>query len=249
MEGSSTPILTIANVSKAFGGTEVLRDVRFDVARGEILGVIGPNGAGKTTLFNIVSGFLKADGGTVEYSGSGITRLRSYAVARRGIGRTFQSVKPFTEMPTLDNVLTPALIRHHRHQDALAAAWEALEEVQLGDRAAVPVESLTTGELRRLELARAMAGGAELLLLDEFLGGLGGQDAEILLDCLRRWRARGGSVLAIEHTMRSMIGLVDRFVVLNYGVVIAQGTSDEIVADRGVIEAYLGDRWAAHAQG
>jgi ABC-type branched-subunit amino acid transport system ATPase component len=240
-------VLEIVDVSKAFGGTKVLQNVTIRVARGEILGVIGPNGAGKTTLFNIVNGFLKADEGTIVLAGRNMTNARPSSLAKAGLGRTFQTVRLFTGMSALENVLVAALTHHTGHSQALRAAWQAIGEVRLTDRCANIVTELTTGELRRLELARAMAtvGADGVLLLDEFLGGLTRADSVILLAALQRWRARGGTIVAIEHTMRAMAGFVDRFVVLNFGEVIAEGTPDEIWRNREVVRAYLGEKWVA----
>jgi len=249
VEGAG-PILTVSAISKAFGGTKVLRTVQFEVGAGEILGVIGPNGAGKTTLFNIINGFLRADAGTITLGGLApreVSGARPFAVARAGLGRTFQTVRLFSTMTVLENVLVPALVRSRDPHRAAEAAWTVLGETGLEGRAHAPVGGLSTGELRRLELARAIAtaGPGGLLLLDEFLGGLTATDGAVLLATLRRWRERGGSVLAIEHTMRAMAGFVDRFVVLNFGEVIADGTPDEIWANRDVVKAYLGDKWVA----
>ena len=243
--GAAT-ILEISGLAKAFGGTKVLIGVTMQVRRGEILGVIGPNGAGKTTLFNVVNGFLRPDGGTVRLGGIDITRAKPSAIARAGLGRTFQTARVFTNMTTIDNVLVAAYGRHPAGA-ALDVAWTALHEVGLDRQAHVPVDRLTTGALRRLELARAMAtaGAGGLLLLDEFLGGLNHADGAVLLAALRRWRAGGGSVLAIEHTMRAMADFVDRFVVLNFGEVIADGLPEEIWRDREVVKAYLGEKWVA----
>ena len=240
-------ILAVSGICKAFGGTEVLRRVSFTMARGEILGVIGPNGAGKTTLFNIVNGFLRADAGSVRLDERDVTAARPFAVARAGMGRTFQTARLFTTMTVIENVLVPALVRQPDARTATEAAWAALAETGLSARGHAMVAGLTTGELRRLELARAMAtaGPGGLLLLDEFLGGLTTADGAVLLSALRRWRERGGSVLAIEHTMRAMAGFVDRFVVLNFGEVIAEGTPEEIWANKTVVKAYLGDKWVA----
>lgn len=247
---AAVPILTVSAISKSFGGTKVLQAVQFEVGAGEILGVIGPNGAGKTTLFNIVNGFLRADAGMITLGGPGsrdISGARPFAVARAGLGRTFQNVRLFSTMTVLENVLVPALVRSRDPHRAAAAAWAALGETGLEARAHAPVGGLSTGELRRLELARAMAtaGPGGLLLLDEFLGGLTATDGAVLLAALRRWRDLGGSVLAIEHTMRAMAGFVDRFVVLNFGEVIADGTPEQIWANRDVVRAYLGDKWVA----
>jgi ABC-type branched-subunit amino acid transport system ATPase component/ABC-type branched-subunit amino acid transport system permease subunit len=240
-------ILEINGITKAFGGTRVLLGVTMQVACGEILGVIGPNGAGKTTLFNVVNGFVRPDAGEIRLGGRDITRAKPSMVARAGLGRTFQTVRVFSNMSALENVHVAALTRHRLRSQALEAAWTALGEVGLEERAHVPVDGLTTGELRRLELARAMAtaGTDGLLLLDEFLGGLTSADGAVLLAALRRWRDRGGSVVAIEHTMRAMAGFVDRFVVLNFGEVIAEGLPEEIWRNREVVKAYLGEKWVA----
>ena len=241
------PILEVHDVSKAFGGTRVLVDVSFQVERGEILGVIGPNGAGKTTLFNIINGFLKSDAGRIRLSGQDVTLLRPSLIAQAGIGRTFQTARVFTNMSVIENVMVPAAVRCAHHAEAHDSAVHCLAEVGLSEQAHLPVDGLTTGELRRLELARAMAtaGPRGLLLLDEFLGGLNAADSGVLLASLRRYRAGGGSVLAIEHTMRAMAGFVDRFVVLDFGKVIAQGLPEEIWRNREVVKAYLGDKWVA----
>jgi ABC-type branched-subunit amino acid transport system ATPase component/ABC-type branched-subunit amino acid transport system permease subunit len=241
-------ILSIEHIRKSFGGTKVLEDVDFAIHQHEIVGVIGPNGAGKTTLFNLINGFLTPDSGQAVLQGKTISGLRPHRIARLGVGRTFQTARPFSGLTVAENVLVPASIRYPTMAAATTATFAALDDVGLLDRAEDRMSELTNGELRRLEFARAVAGAPELLLLDEFLGGLSGADADVLLDAIRRWVGRGGSVLAIEHTMRSMIGFVDRFVVLNFGQVIANGTGAEISADPQVIEAYLGEKWASHAR-
>jgi len=241
------PILTIAQIAKAFGGTKVLHDVTMQVASREIVGIIGPNGAGKTTLFNIISGFVKPDAGSMQLHGTKTNDLRPSAIAALGLGRTFQTVRLFSGMTAIENVLVGALASCADREAASRVAWSAIEEVGLAGRALRKVDGLTTGELRRLELARAMAiaGQGGLLLLDEFLGGLTKEDSAALLEALIRWRKNGGSVLAIEHTMRAMADFVDRFVVLNFGKVIAQGSPEEILKNQDVIKAYLGDKWGA----
>jgi len=241
------PILEIVDISKAFGGTKVLQNVTIRVPRAEILGVIGPNGAGKTTLFNIVNGFLKPDKGGIVLSGRTMTNARPSSFAKAGLGRTFQTVRLFAGMSALENVLVAALTHHSAHGEALRAAWQAIGEVRLSDRGTTLVTELTTGELRRLELARAIATVRPdgVLLLDEVLGGLTRADSVILLAALQRWRAGGGTIVAIEHTMRAMARFVDRFVVLNFGEVIAEGSPDEIWRNREVVRAYLGEKWVA----
>ena len=241
------PILAITDIRKSFGGTRVLLGISFVMQRGEILGVIGPNGAGKTTLFNVVNGFLRPDSGTVTLGGRDVTADRPSEIARTGLGRTFQTARMFSNMSVMENVLVGAFARGGTRHEAQDSAWGALGEVGLAAVAHKPVDGLTTGETRRLELARAFAtaGPGGLLLLDEFLGGLTTADGTVLLAALRRFRDRGGSVLAIEHTMRAMAGFVDRFVVLNFGEVIADGPPDAIWANRDVVKAYLGDKWVA----
>ena len=243
---SAPVILEIRAIHKAFGGTRVLVNVNIRMRQSEILGVIGPNGAGKTTLFNVINGFLRPDAGSIVLLGHDISAASPSSIARAGLGRTFQTPRLFAGMSAIENVLTAALTRATR-EAALAAAWRALGEVGLTGRAQTEAGALTTGELRRLELARAMATAGEggLLMLDEFLGGLTHADSAVLLAALRRWRARGGSVLAIEHTMRAMAGFVDRFVVLNFGEVIAEGLPEEIWRNRAVVTAYLGEKWVA----
>ncbi|MDE2333548.1 MAG: branched-chain amino acid ABC transporter ATP-binding protein/permease [Rhodospirillales bacterium] len=239
-------VLEIKGVHKSFGGTRVLSNVHLRLRRGEILGVIGPNGAGKTTLFNVINGFLRPDAGTIELSGRNVTRVRPSTIARAGLGRTFQTARLFSGMSVVENVYAAALTRA-ASREATRVAWSMLAEVGLSARATVHADVLSTGEIRRLELARAMASAGEggVLMLDEFLGGLTSADSAVLLASLRRWRARGGSVLAIEHTMRAMADFVDRFVVLNFGEVIADGRPDEIWQDRAVVKAYLGEKWVA----
>ena len=241
------PVVEISGIALSFGGTQVLEDVNISVMPGEIVGVIGPNGAGKSTLFNVISGFLSADHGEVKINGKLTRRMSPHKIARLGVGRTFQTARPFDKLTVLENAMVPALIAMRTRREAETAARSALQRVLLTDAADKPVSALSTGELRRLELARAMAGGAQILLLDEFLGGLMGADGAVLLEALNVWRQEGGTILAIEHTMRAMDGFVDRFVVLNFGRIIADGTSAEILTDPEVIGAYLGSKWVKHA--
>ena len=243
------PVLQLKGVHKKFGGLQVLSDVSFDAHRGEILGVIGPNGAGKTTLFNILNGFIPLDNGQIFVDGRDVASLKPHEVFAAGVGRTFQVVRDFKRLTLAENVTIPARARGLSRTQAERVAADALSEVGLANRAEVLVERLSTGELRRMELARAMCGDSKLLLLDEFLGGLGGEDANLILAVIRRIRDRGVTVVAIEHTMRAMADLVDRFVVLNFGRIVATGTVREVAENPEVIEAYLGKRWAARAAG
>lgn len=241
-------LLEIIAVSKHFGGLEVLRDVTFSVRQGEIVGLIGPNGAGKTTLFNIVNGLLHLDGGRVWYRGQDVTHESPHRLFIRGLGRTFQTVRIFEELSVQANVEVPAINRARagtlEQRSLTERADEALELLRLSHKANDPIESLSTGELRRMELARAFAGGCELLLLDEFLGGLGGADASHLLHVIEAFKQRGISILAVEHTVHALMNVADRLVVLDGGVIIANGPPGLVARDPEVIRAYLGQKWA-----
>lgn len=235
-------ILEIAGVTKSFGGLEVLKDVSFEVRNGEILGVIGPNGAGKTTLFDIVSGFVRADEGSVKLQGKELLGLPSHRVCRAGLGRTFQTPRLFWGLTVRETVAVAAQARMSSDR-VPSAIDDALGVMKLSPLAAAPVEKLTTGEVRRLELARAVVGRPDVVLLDEFLGGIGVEEAQLVLNGLRAVRERGSTIVAIEHTMHAMAAFVDRFVVLNLGRVCAEGTASEISSNPEVLEAYLGARW------
>ena len=242
-------MLRLEGVQKRFGGLQVLTDVSFEAHEGEILGVIGPNGAGKTTLFNIVNGFIAPDEGRIVVAGRDVVGMKPHRVFATGVGRTFQMVRDFKRLTLAENLSIPAFARGCTRAQAERITGEALADVGLAGRADVLVEQLSTGELRRMELARAICGDSKLLLLDEFLGGLGGEDAALILDVIRRVRDRGVTVVAIEHTMHAMADLVDRFVVLNFGRIVATGTVREVAENPEVVEAYLGKRWAARAAG
>jgi branched-chain amino acid transport system permease protein len=245
---AGTPLLEVRGLSKSFGGVAAVQDVSFAVRPGEILGIIGPNGAGKTTLFNMLNGIVPPTAGEVRFAGQSLVGLRPSRICRLGIGRTFQVMRPFPRMTILENVVVGA---HAAHGDD-AAAWEAarraLAQVGLADRADSVAGELTTRDLRLMELARALAGGPRLLLLDEPLAGLGAAETEELIAVVRRLPAEGITVVIIEHTMQAMVGLVDRFVVLDQGRLLTEGPPAEVVRRPEVIEAYLGRKWAvAHA--
>jgi branched-chain amino acid transport system permease protein len=219
------------------------------VRREEILGIIGPNGAGKTTLFNVLNGFLVPDRGEVSYKGEPITGLPPHAICRRGVGRTFQVVRAFPHMSVLENVMVGAFVREPAPPAARDHALEILRFVGLERRAGVVVSGLTTLELRLMELARCLAGGPDLVLLDEPLAGLSRDGVDVLVGLIRTVREAGVTVIVIEHTMQAVVKLVDRLVVLDHGRRIAEGAPDEVVRNAMVIEAYLGKRWLRHAEG
>jgi branched-chain amino acid transport system permease protein len=239
------PILTVSNLSKSFGGLRAVAQASFTVGDGEILGIIGPNGAGKTTLFNVLNGFLPPDEGTVAFAAHELIGLKPNRICRLGIGRTFQVVRAFARLSVLDNVVVGAYAKTASDAEAVAAAGAALAQVGLTGRAGALAGSLTNKELRLMELARALAGQPRLMLMDEPLAGLASHEIEDMLEVIRALAAQGTTVVIIEHTMRAMVRLAERFIVLDHGAILAVGHPGEIVKDESVIEAYLGKKWAA----
>ncbi|MBV8752721.1 MAG: branched-chain amino acid ABC transporter ATP-binding protein/permease [Hyphomicrobiales bacterium] len=239
------PILIVANLSKSFGGLRAVADASFAVGDGEILGIIGPNGAGKTTLFNLLNGFLPPNSGSVTFAGRELIGLKPNRICRLGIGRTFQVVRAFARLSVLDNVVIGAYGKTVSEAEAVAAATAALAQVGLTGRAGALAGSLTNKELRLMELARALAGQPRLLLMDEPLAGLASHEIEDMLEVIRALATQGTTVVIIEHTMRAMVRLAERFIVLDHGAILASGQPGEIVKDESVIEAYLGKKWAA----
>ena len=244
---SADTILSVESLSKSFGGLKAVQNVGFTVKRGEILGIIGPNGAGKTTLFNLLNGFLKPDEGRVVFEGKDVVGLRPHSLCERGVGRTFQVMRPFLRMSVEENVLTGAFVHAKTDTEALRLARDAVATVGLSDISDKLGGELTTKQLRLMELARAVAGRPRLLLLDETLAGLGHGEVGDVLAVIRKLAETGITIMIIEHTMGAMVQLVDRFVVLDHGQVLVEGEPLAVTKNPRVIEAYLGKKWSAHA--
>jgi ABC-type branched-subunit amino acid transport system ATPase component/ABC-type branched-subunit amino acid transport system permease subunit len=240
-------VLEVRHLSKSFGGLLAVSDVSIEVRRGEILGIIGPNGAGKTTLFNVLNGFSAPDGGAVLLNGENVVGKRPSEICRRGVGRTFQVVKPFRRMSIADNVIVGAYVRTRTDAEARLLASQAIALVGLTADAHLAAGNISNKQLRLMELARALASKPTVLLLDEIFAGLTSGEVQEVMSVIRRLAALGLTIVIIEHTMHAMVQLVDRFVVLDHGAVLATGAPEAVTKDRKVIEAYLGKKWAANA--
>ncbi|CAH2601779.1 ABC transporter ATP-binding protein [Rhodovastum atsumiense] len=240
-------LLEVRELSKSFGGVAANVDISFDVGQGEILGLIGPNGAGKTSLFNSISGEVTPDRGEIRLEGVRVSGLGPVACAARGIARTFQVVRSFDSMTVLENVMVGAFARARRTRAAMALAEETIDFCGLTGRIDRPAWSLSPPEKRRLEVARALATGPRLLLLDEMLTGLTPTEAQAGVQLVRDVQARGVTIIMVEHVMEVVLPLVSRAVVLNLGRVLTIGSPAEIVRNPEVIRAYLGEKYAPAA--
>ena len=234
-------LLSVRDLDKRFGGLHAVKHVSMDVERGEIVGILGPNGAGKTTLYNLLTGFIPADSGTVTLNGRSLRGIAPHRIVGLGIARTFQLCRPFVGMTLLENVRVGSLGPRVPACDLDARARTLLADVGLAGTEDVFAERLSYGDQRRLEIARALATEPELLLLDEPFAGLGSSEIEELSVLIRRLhQEKGLTILLIEHKLREFMKLVSRVVAIDFGEVIATGTPAEIVANPRVIEAYRG---------
>ena len=233
----------MTGVTKRFGGITANRNVSFEVAPGELIGIIGPNGSGKSTLFEIISGFYHPDEGEVRLDGARLTRLSPDRVCRLGVARTFQKLRPFSGLSVLDNVMVGALTRTKDVRHARGQAHELLAKVGLASSAHAYARTLSTGQRKRLELARALATQPRVLLLDEVTGGVDQRTIPGLVQLVRDLHAGGLTLLVIEHNMRVITAVAQRIVALYLGEVIADGTPDVVARDQAVVDAYLGQAY------
>lgn len=227
-------------LTKAFGGLIAVNELTFDVEQGEIYGLIGPNGSGKTTVFNTITGYYPATSGNIVFRGKEISNLPTWKVIKEGVGRTFQIVRPLRRMTVLENVLTAAFNHTSSRTTATDKALQVLEFCELIKKADYPAKGLTIGDRKRLEIAKALATGPDMLLLDETMAGLTPQEQWEGVDLIRKIRNSGITIIIVEHIMHVIMNLCDRILCINYGQEIAMGTPAEVANNPAVIEAYLG---------
>lgn len=238
-----TVLLSVQGVTKRFGGLQALTQITFDLPQGQILGLIGPNGAGKTTLFNVINGVYHPEVGRIIFRDQDVTNMKSYDLARMGLARTHQIVRPLNELTVRENAMVGACFGRENQSlgKAAATADEVLEFVGLDARADQLASSLNVAQKKRLEMARALSAHPYLLLLDEVLAGLNPSEIDGMIQTVHKIRERGITIIMIEHLMKAMMNISDRIFVLDYGEQIADGNPDEIANNPRVIEAYLGD--------
>ncbi|HVC12256.1 MAG TPA: ABC transporter ATP-binding protein [Burkholderiales bacterium] len=234
-------LLEVRSLAKSFRGLRAVADASFDVEAGAIVALIGPNGAGKTTIFNMVAGAYRPDGGEIRFESARIDGRRADQICAAGIGRTFQIVKPFAGLSVLDNVIVGALRHAPGVAQARREALAIMERLGLAAKRDQPAASLTLPDRKRLEVARALATGPRLLLLDEVMAGLRPTECDQLVEVFRELARGGLTILLIEHVMRAVMALAQRVIVLHHGEIIANGTPDEVVRDPAVLECYLGE--------
>jgi branched-chain amino acid transport system ATP-binding protein len=238
-------LLHVDNVTKRFGGLAANDRLSFSIQPGQIVGLIGPNGAGKTTLFNCIAGYCAPDEGNVSFEGREITGKPPHEICRLGIARTFQLVKIFARMTVLENIMTGAFLRYAKAADARRKGLEILEEIGLADKRDVLCGALALPDKKMMEVARAMATEPKLLLLDEALAGLIGEEMQRTVRFILHTARKGTAVLAVEHVMEVIMPISDRVLVLDHGVKIAEDVPERVCANERVVAAYLGKSYAA----
>jgi branched-chain amino acid transport system ATP-binding protein len=239
----TTVLLSLKGVSKRFGGLQALSNVTFDLLEGQILGLIGPNGAGKTTLFNAINGVHPPESGRVIFRDKDVTGFKPYRLARMGMARTHQIVRPLNELSVRENVMVGACFGHENRdlRNAAKIADEVIGFVGLSIRTDQLAGSLNVAQKKRLEMARALAARPYLLLLDEVLAGLNHSEIDNMIQTVLKIRQQGVTIIMIEHVMKAVMNVSDRIIVLDYGIQIAEGSPEAIIKNEKVIEAYLGD--------
>ncbi len=249
------PFLEVSGITKSFGGLTAVNDVTFDMRRDEIIGLIGPNGAGKTTLLRLITGILKPDSGTIKFQGRKITGMKTWNIVNLGIAGTFQNMRPFRRLPIIANVMVSCLCPRSMKRGEWvkrieAKAMDALEFAGISDMALEKASTLSQGDLKRLEVARAIATEPELLLLDEPFGGLSPAETDLISKSIKRLHkggrfgrlhSEGPAMIIIEHKLQQLMKIVDRVIVLNYGNTVADGIPKEVVQNQDVIDCYLGE--------
>jgi len=241
-------ILDVKNLTKRFGGLTAVNDLSLSLNESEIAGLIGPNGAGKTTVFNMIAGFYKPDNGTVVFQDQDITGLKPYEVCRRGIARTFQVTKPFLDSTVLNNVMVGAFTQAHNAAEARDIAWKVLETLEFDDRAEAMGHEINVPDRKRLELARALATGAKLLLLDEPMAGLTPSEKGHVIDLLQKINQEGFTLVVVEHDMKVVMSLCPRIILMDRAIKLLEGTPEEVCSDPKAITAYLGEEYATRAR-
>jgi len=240
-------LLKCTDVSKHFGGLQAVRNVNFNVDDGEIAGLVGPNGSGKSTLLNLISGIYKPDSGQIIYNGEDIAKLAPHKICAKGITKTAQTVQSFPEMTATENVITSAVFNQKKLKEksnTLQKSRELLEFVGLAkEKFDTPAKNLNVVELRRIQLAKALATNPKMLLLDELLTGLTPKECDEAIALIKQINKQGVTVLIVEHVMRVIMGLCDRVVVLQHGEKICEGTPKQVCTDENVVNVYLGKRF------